>query len=152
MIYPCALDGIGDWSSGGLARARTDRALPSQLFGLAFVRDACLNERVMSWLGQFHFVPLPLLTDRGHSGRLSMDRHSINDPRSDFLVASQKYSSPPKANWGWRLNLLRAGLPLFKSTTRTRLLHAEHFIIAEVKTFRKQRPLCRAERTANIVA
>src|SRR5579862_8165171 len=106
----------------------------------------------MSWLGQFHFVPLPLLTDGGDSGRLSVDRHSINDPRSYFLVASQKSSlSPPKANWGWRLIPSCAGLVLFKSTARTRLLHAEHFIIAEPAPIRKQRPLCRAERTANVV-
>jgi len=60
--------------------AHIDRANSGQSFGLTFVGNASLNERVETGMGTFHRIPLALLTNSGPASWFSVEAHSIDDP------------------------------------------------------------------------
>jgi hypothetical protein len=78
---------------GWLVRVLVSRSAPRQSFGFAFVGDPRQNERMMAGLGEFHRIPLPLLTDSIHPARFSVDRHSIDDP---LLFLRHQAPLPPQ--------------------------------------------------------
>jgi hypothetical protein len=82
---------------GWLARV----AISRQSFRLALIRNASLNERVMTRLGKFHCIPLGLLTDSAHLAVFSVNCHPKYDPRW-FHSLLHLASSLPQATALWR--------------------------------------------------